>query len=306
MPERILTCPYCTAPLTPPSPFAKSVVCRHCNTTVLIDLTSVSAAAYRAAFEHWNAPKTHGYGSWCTVGNVKWAMGGKLASGSMSDVYVAERARWPTERAVLKVCRNPEDTGAFDRERQTLMALTEDPRAFEVGVPLPIAYGEIAEAPHRGHQAMVLRWAPGFVHTLQDAQKAFPRGIDPVIVPWIWRRVLEVLTFIHRAGWTHGAVRPEHVLVHGSEHGARLVGWSAARQGGDRALDIMASAKTMALVLGGSDDAPAASTPPLLADLVHAVASGKNKPDSWALREHVGEIARSAFGHASYHPLRLS
>lgn len=91
MPNHILTCPNCTAPLTLPSPFAKSVVCRHCNTTVLIDL----ASAYRAAFARWNAPETHGFGSWCTVGNTKWAMGGKLASDAMSDVYVVERARWP-------------------------------------------------------------------------------------------------------------------------------------------------------------------------------------------------------------------
>ena len=50
-------------------------------------------------------------------------------------------------------------------------------------------------------------------------------GVDPRDAAWMWRRLLVALGFAHRAGVLHGAVLPEHVLIHPGEHGLVLVDW---------------------------------------------------------------------------------
>jgi serine/threonine protein kinase len=54
----------------------------------------------------------------------------------------------------------------------------------------------------------------------------------PVAVPtalWIARQVAEALTVLHQAGWLHGQVRPEHVIVSPQGH-ATLIDLSLARR----------------------------------------------------------------------------
>ncbi|MEU4163761.1 molecular chaperone DnaJ [Actinoplanes sp. NPDC026670] len=45
---------------------------------------------------------------------------------------------------------------------------------------------------------------------------------------WIWRRLLTALGWAHRAGVIHGAVLPEHVLIHPGRRGLVLVDWCYA------------------------------------------------------------------------------
>jgi hypothetical protein len=44
----------------------------------------------------------------------------------------------------------------------------------------------------------------------------------------MWRRLLTALGWAHEAGVVHGAVLPEHVLIHPAEHGVVLVDWCYA------------------------------------------------------------------------------
>ncbi|MEY9966257.1 hypothetical protein ABIA33_004316 [Streptacidiphilus sp. MAP12-16] len=73
-------------------------------------------------------------------------------------------------------------------------------------------------------QVNVLKRLDGF-HPLTDLLASWPDGLDPRDVAWIWRRLLVALGYAHRAGIRHGAVLPEHVLVHPAEHGLVLVDW---------------------------------------------------------------------------------
>jgi DNA-directed RNA polymerase subunit RPC12/RpoP len=100
MAERALKCPQCSAPLTV-SRFARRAVCPYCGSTVVLDSRrTVPAARFREAHRVWNAPQTHGYTHWLTVGDGHWALETLAAHGEISDVYFARRARWPTERVV--------------------------------------------------------------------------------------------------------------------------------------------------------------------------------------------------------------
>ncbi|MCY1082085.1 serine/threonine-protein kinase [Archangium lansingense] len=336
MVERVLKCPQCNAPLSP-GRFARSVVCTFCGATVQVDPTAVSAARFREALQAWNQPSNHGYTAWWSMGDSHWAPGRLVARGGISTVYVAERARWPTERVLLKVLRNPDDAPLFDHEWDILGELQQSTAAgaatFTTRLPQPVARGVLRDGPHAGSRAMALRWHGSFVHTFEAVRNAYPGGVDPRVSIWMWRRILETLSFLHRSGVVHGAVLPQHLLVEHGEHGVRLVGYSCADRIGTPlravstrfkdfypegllrserltpAADLKMSARCMAAVLGGapSRGSVPSSVPGPLAALIRRVASGdgveETGEDAWTLRERIGEVSHAAFGRPSFNPL---
>jgi hypothetical protein len=73
-------------------------------------------------------------------------------------------------------------------------------------------------------RANVLGRLDGFV-SLGQVRAAYPGGVDVRDAAWMWRRLLVVLGHAHRAGAAHGAVLPEHVLIHPGDHGLVLADW---------------------------------------------------------------------------------
>jgi len=177
---------------------------------------------------------------------------------------------------------------------------------------------------------MLLGWAPGFEHTFQDVRGARQAGVDPRASVWMWRRVLELLSFVHRSGLVHGAVLPQHLLVERGEHGVRLVGFSCASPPGEPlrtvclpyerfyppALlgggplrpehDVAMSACAIAFVLGGDAGRLPRSVPAPLAELIDAAAAGRGELDAWALRERIGAVAHQVFGPPAFCPLEIA
>jgi hypothetical protein len=325
---RVLECPNCGAPLAP-ARFARSVVCGFCQSTVQVDPSVVSAALFRKALAAWNAPETHGYTNCSTIGQGHWATRQFLAQGEIADVYLAERARRPTERVLLKVLRKPEDAPLLDREWDVLETLqrSDAPGAefFTTVVPQPVVRGRVDHGAYQGRSAMAFRWASGFRATFEAVRQAYPQGIDPRIAIWMWRRILELLAFLHGSGVVHGAVLPPHLLVEDGDHGIRLVGYSAAGASGTplatlcrpfepfyptRQLspqtDLTMSARSIAFVLGGEGACVTvpSSVPEPLADLIQKVAAD-GADNAWNLRERVGKLARVLYGPPRFHPLMM-
>ena len=331
----VLECPRCGAALTPPSRFARSTVCEFCGTTVRLDPSVVSRARFRAAFEAWNDPAANGYDTWTTLEGVHYAPLRRLAEGDTSVVYLAERARFPSERVLLKVLRDAADAPRLDHE----VALTgrlqaqvaADAPELARRLPDPVAAGPLHDL-HAGGYGAVFRWTPGFVHTLEDVRAAWPGGVAPQVGPWLWRRLLEILHVVHEHGVCHGAVLPQHVLVQDGEHGARLAGFVHAGAEGtkveraparhpdlypdgpkvrSRRADLIMSARCVAFALGGDGRSGRVpdTIPAPLAGLLAEVAADNPPPGrtvtAWQLRETVGEIARACFGAPSFHPLIL-
>lgn len=334
--EHAIMCPQCNAPLAPHR-FASSIVCPYCGTTVRLDESPVSAAIFHEAFRIWNSPESYGVPAWVSIGSSHWALDQCIAHGDISEVYSAQRARWPTELVILKLLRDGEDSGRFDNEWEALQALqrSEAPGAdtFTTLIPQPVIHGDITAGMHSGKRASVFRWESGFHHTFEDVFQAYPKGIPPRASIWVWRRILEVLSFIHASGMVHGAVMPPHLLIQENEHGVRLVGYSFAGRSGEKLrpvpqgyesfypkpvkshsnltaqLDIMMSARCIAAILGG-DPATAevpAAVPAQLASIVQRIAltdpAGKASEDAWTIREELGEIANEVFGAPQFIPI---
>jgi hypothetical protein len=307
------------------SRFSRVATCAHCGSTVHLDDGVLSVARFREAYRAWNTPTGGSGREQVTLAGSGWTLLAHLAHGESSEVYAAERARHPTERAIFKRLRDDGDVPLFEQEWRVLEQLAAADGATEMGgrIPQPIARGRLGDGAH----AMTLRWTHGFDHTFEHVRGAYPRGVEPAIAVWMWRRILETLAFVHRAGLVHGAVVPPHLLVQRGEHGVRLVGFSCAAAAGapllavneryaayypaslvlSPASDLTMAARCIAFVLGAGDDGRVpAGVPGPLGAVVAAAITGDAPADAWVQRERVGEVARSLFGPARFHPLKLS
>ncbi len=335
MEQHAVMCPQCGAPLAPHR-FARSIVCSHCGATVRLDESSVSASRFHEAFRVWNSPESYSLPSWVTVGDRNWALGEFIAHGEISDVYAGRRARWPTELVLLKLLRDCDDVALLINEWTSLQTLQQSdaPGAdtFTMLLPQPVIHGDAAAGPFAGRRVSVFRWVSGFRYTVDQVLRVYPQGIPPRASIWVWRRILEVLSFIHASGMAHGAVVPAHLLVQENEHGMRLVGYGRAGRLGQKSpspphewesfypqpaqswstlttqLDLVMSARCIVALLGGN---PATATLPAtvpgpLAEIVRRFALSGPAAESaraWDLREELGQIATQVFGPPQFCPI---
>jgi hypothetical protein len=334
--ERAIMCPQCNAPLTP-SRFARSVVCSYCGSTVQLDESSVSVEVFRKAFRVWNSPESYQIPSWLSIGETHWAIDKYIATGDISDVYTGQRARWPTELVVIKLLRNHQALALFDNEWDVLQKLQRSDApgsdTFTTLIPQPVIQGRITGGSNTGQRVNIFRWVSGFRHNFDEVLQAYPQGIPPRASIWIWRRILEVLSFIHNSGMVHGAVLPPHLLVQENDHGVRLVDYSAAGHFGERLqtispryesfypkpvrshasltvqLDLTMSARCIVAILGGSPENGSLPTtvPPRLSRLIQEIAltepSSSTRQDAWSIREELGVIANEVYSAPQFIPI---
>ena len=217
----------------------------------------------------------------------------------------------------MKLLRDRQDAELFDNEWNALQMLQKsDARGadtFTMLLPQPILHGDITAGPFAGQRVSIFRWASGFQHTFDEVIQAYPQGIPPQASIWIWRRILEVLSFIHASGMAHGAVLPAHLLIQENEHGVRLVGYSFAGRLSEKLrtvshgyeffypkpaqswstltaqLDLAMSARCIAAILGGNPETASLpqTVPAQLAGIVQRI----------ALSEPAGDARRRCLDH---------
>ncbi len=336
--ERAIMCPQCNAPLTPHQ-FARSIVCSYCGATVRLDRASVSAEKFHEAFRLWNAPNPYQIQPWISIGDQHWVLGKCIGHGEQSDVYFGQRARWPTELVIIKILRDRQQADYLLNEWDVLQNLQKSEAAgadnFARLLPNPVLYGAVTSGTHAGSAASIYRWTSGFHHNFEDVIRVYPNGIPPQASIWIWRRILEVLSFIHASGMAHGAILPEHLLIQENEHGVRVIGFAHAGKLGallhsipqnhlsyypqtvksEQKLstnrDLAMSARCIAAIMGGNPGTAVmpASVPPKLAALVRQIAFVDPKdgsaPDAWSLREKLGALSGEVFGPARFIPIAM-
>jgi hypothetical protein len=243
-----------------------------------------------------------------------------------------------TDLVVLKMLRAAEDADLLEREWTVLEALQKSTAQgaphFTRLLPQPRAHG-VARLGMHGMDGerltTLLQWRSGFIHTFEDVVAAHPRGAPPESSVWMWKRILELLGWVHAAGWVHGAVLPAHLIVHARDHGVVLAGWSravrpparlpATSKGGQAytpeevwagapaafTTDIAMSARCVLRVLGA--EPPAWKAPPAvpapLARLLEEHAFHRGAVEAWAVKERLDAVARDVFGPPKYIPLAM-
>jgi len=321
-----LECPHCGAPI-PPSVAKDVVVCAYCCRT----LVGVPGASWGMLAKSALVDEPAGNVDprrVCVVLGRTYLLEGRLAAGESSDVFLASRAGRVTERVIIKVLRALADEDLHAREWRIVHRLhasaAQGAAFFTTLLPQPVVKGIVDTGDGIRRSAIVYRWRSGFQHTLEEVRRAHAGGVTPRAAVWMWRRLLDLLGWVHRSGFVHGAVLPHHLLIHPRDHGVVLCGWSCATElalaesaparnpryaeyyrGGAEspAMDIAMSARSVAHVLGGdpAGDALPGAVPAELARLVRAFADGSTtEEDAWALRKRVGEVASRVLGPPRY------
>jgi hypothetical protein len=83
----------------------------------------------------------------------------------------------------------------------------------------------LREAKNEQFHVNVFRYKPDYV-SLTQIRTAYPRGVPIEVAAWIWRRVIAQTLAANMMGVVHGAMIPDHVLVHPVTHEPLHLGWA--------------------------------------------------------------------------------
>ncbi|MEU6175963.1 molecular chaperone DnaJ [Streptantibioticus parmotrematis] len=169
-----------------------------------------------------------------TTGRHSYTLGATFTTGDLTTLRHATYDDEGTScEVLLKIPLDPADNDLTHREARALttLATTADPRHRAYAPTLVESFRHRDEGGTE-RRVNVLRPLTGF-RTLAEVEVAYPGGVDPRDAAWMWRRLLVALGWAHRAGLVHGAVLPEHVLIHPERHGLVLVDWCYATAVGE-------------------------------------------------------------------------
>lgn len=314
------------------------VTCKFCGHTVSLDRAVVRAASHRAVRER-ALVAFRDAGGLHRIDDFALRLGSPLGHGEATDVFAGERFRTAPERVIVKVLRDDANLDHLAREARVLTALqgseARGAEHFATRLLAPVHQGVLEGPSFGGRTALVHRARSGFSHDLDAIAEVHGRGIDPRHAVWIWRRTLETLAFVHASGFGHGAVLPQHLVVHLRDHGVLLVGFGVAGRLGEplvatsthharlypasvgegtrlsRELDLMMAARSIAYLLAGDaveDGDALAHVPAALTAILTPYVTGSSKrptDDANDLHRLVGEAARRAFGPPKFVDLRM-
>jgi hypothetical protein len=240
--------------------------------------------------------------------------------GDLADLYDTGEGQY------LKLPRSPANNDLLEREASALRTVetTGDSRFLPYVPRLIESFRHRDENTGVDRRINVIGTAPN-LHSLAEVHAAYPDGVDPRDVAWMWRRLLVALGFVHRAGLVHGAVLPTHVLIEPDDHGVVLVDWCYSAGPGDRipalvpefadwypsevhkrqspgpGTDIAMAARCMRFLMGGK--APRR----LRAFAAGCVLSSVDaRPDdAWRLLDELDGVLTNLYGPRRFRPFRL-
>jgi phage terminase large subunit-like protein len=156
---------------------------------------------------------------------------GKLISiGTISDLYSSnltkDNINTPT---LIKITRESRNNDLLTNEASILKYLRENSQNDKLVDLIP----ECIDSFTVPSTNKILRQANVFSYnnrliSLAEVISAYPNGIDPKDMAWMFKRILATLWFAHSKNIIHGAVLPTHVLLNLENHGILLVDWTVS------------------------------------------------------------------------------
>jgi hypothetical protein len=308
-----LSCPQCGTPL-PRVALWRTVKCGSCGSLITKTESVVTRDSFHQAL---NRARQDSAGLDALIcGGYRYHLMQILGVGEISQVHLARRIDSLPFLATIKLSSAPAAAALYSCEAQVLrqlQALDTDGAGAYFSRLMPEVISQGVVEGKNGRQALVLRHPNGFWGSLAALNECFAAGLDPRHAVWIWRRILEILNFIHGHGWSHGNLRPEHALVHPQDHGVRLIGWASAKKSAgenDKTADLCRSARVVQVLLcgvSGSGDIPG-GVPAGLAQLVTRATMDADfcrSQGAEGLDALLRAEAKAAFGPPSFVPLTI-
>lgn len=255
---------------------------------------------------------------------------GILAEGDISTVHLCDYNGIPS---VVKILRNKIDSDLAANEASVLTELCPEGK-----------WGE-----------KFFRYLPQLLHSdtcddlgtinifpyysewvsLADVIAAFPDGLDFRDAVWMYKRAIIAIGFAHENDFVHGAIIPDHILIHPDNHGGKILDWSYAkkthtghipaistpnqayyppevfdRKPVTNTIDIFMVTKVMIRLLGGdlkTNEMPDTVPPTLQEALRRCVHLDlKRRPqNAWNFHKELDEVLRAAVGPRVFRPFKM-
>jgi serine/threonine protein kinase/DNA-directed RNA polymerase subunit RPC12/RpoP len=218
----IFNCPSCGGALPQNTKADQLVKCPACGSTLLISDWKIGDTTYAVVV----STPTRLY----TVSDL-------LAKDDLCNIYrctyKADGQEW---EGMFRVARQAEDNDLVQNEARILYHFQSSDDYDEYRAFLPLALESFIyqdAGTFRRNQANILSMhhqiaSPRELYTLEEVHNYYRNGIHAKDVAWMWRRLLNVLGFIHRSGVVHAAVLPSYILIEPKDHKLALTGWSFA------------------------------------------------------------------------------
>lgn len=175
----------------------------------------------------------------------------RLAVGGTCAIYTGEAiGKTAHALATVRIPHSAEDNDLMTREADAFQAMakkgkdisTEEYKFFGSRLPIFIESIRLSE-PGSKLKKVVNTFArhpdcPDNWLTLEQVKELHPKGIDPKHAVWMWNRLIEGLTFAHASGIMHGALTPNHLIIHPETHLGQVIDWTASGKGKVPYLDI--------------------------------------------------------------------
>ena len=273
------------------------------------------------------------------VGKRKFQVLERIALGSIASIY---RCRFEADRkpqeGIFKIARDARTNDLIVNEAEILRRL-HAAGVDERFAPFLPRVEESFRHGDEGRQANILSFHHEIgsideLYTLEEVKAYHRSGLDSRDMAWIWRRLLNVLGFLHTSSLIHGAVLPMHVLIEPNEHKLLLIDFCCAvhdaqarrkpltiiasgydkwyppeirgRQPPTAAIDLSMAARSMIDVTGGNAERAEFSpaTESALAAYFRRCLNGVNV-DAWKLLEDFDRLIEALWGPRKFRPLKL-
>jgi serine/threonine protein kinase len=263
-----------------------------------------------------------------------------VTSGDLADLYACTFKHEGKEvSGILKVSQSPADNDLVENEAKTLTEMYPMKQVDEKFYRyLPKFYDSfMLRGPSKTNRRVtVIQRVDGY-YSLAEIMKEYPKGVDYRDAVWMFKRVLAGIGFVHKQkDVVHGALVPTHILVHPTEHGAKIVDWCySVRQAKSAAnhvkalskpykafyapeildkkpptpqTDLFMVAKCMVALLGGNiatNQMPATVPKQFQAFLGSCLlpAQHRRPDDAWSLHEDLDKLLSQLVGKPKYRPL---
>jgi hypothetical protein len=253
---------------------------------------------------------------------------GLLGTGDLCEVHAAVRGQ---DRFVVKIPKVDGLDDLLEKEHAVLMDLRNRAGSTVYAKYLPEPVESVLSENRRSN---VFLWREGY-RTAEEIRSRYPKGLDGRHLAWMFNRTLEILGFVHRVGWIHGAVLPPHLLFHPEDHGLRLIDWihverqnepiqlipnrfadwypieCRRRKPASPSTDLYLAAKSMIYLAGGDpvrSEIPK-SVPAEIRRFLEACLLESPRmlcQDAWRLRDEFSRVLEDLYGPPKFVPLVMT
>lgn len=170
------------------------------------------------------------------TGKNSYIIHGLHKGGDIADILNCTKEGDTKKDLVLKIVREQNNNDLINNEIKVLKKLySHTEHCFKLISNHTCNVIEVFEADKK--QAIIFEKLNGF-YNLAEIYEAYPNGVDPKNMAWIFRRMLGIQGALHELGLVHGNIIPTNFMICPETHNGKLIDFTNTVEIGQKAKTI--------------------------------------------------------------------